>query len=473
MARQALVKFKPGINKSAAVAAVNGSLGAVLPGDWHVVDCPAGTAASCISALKATPDVESVEPNQVYRPNLTPDDPFASQQYALTQISAHEAWDYGTGLPNTNNVTIAVIDAGVQAHFEFGARLTQRNFCNTSGVACIADPNPIPACNHGTRVAGVAAAAGNNANRIAGLSWGADIVSIRVFNDGTCTATCGGGGCATNDAAVANAINNAVALGGNVVINISLGGAAVCNGAVQTAINNAVTADMPVIVSAGNDGGAVNAPANCANTIPVGATDSGGAVASFSSRGPELDDRGVVAPGVAVLTTDVNESTASVTGTSFSSPYVAGLAALILSRQPNFSVAQVRDTLRQSANNIGLGFLPQSQKGGAGRINAFLAMQLAVKGYLADFQGEDKVVSFPNPFRPAVNRNVFFAIAPNLQGDNATLKIYTAAGTLVKELAALAWDGKNSEGQFVVTGTYVFVLSNAKGVHRGRLAVIR
>lgn len=475
VARQALVRFAAGANKSMAATAVNGTLGAELPGGWHVVECLSGSASSCVEALKAVPGVAAAELNNVYRPLLTPNDPLASQQYALTQINAHEGWEYGTGLPNTNNVTIAIIDAGTEAHAEFGARITTRRFCDPAGAACAADGATV-ACNHGTRVAGVAAATGNNGDRIAGLSWGANIASIRVFTLASCTASCGNavGQCATDSPGIANAIDDVrLNIAGEKVINMSIGGALPCNGTVQTAINNAVADGIPVIVSAGNDGGSVNSPANCANTIPVGATDSGGSVASFSSRGPELDTQGVVAPGVGVLTTDVNQSTASATGTSFSAPYVAGLAALILSRQPSFSVTQIRDTLRKSANNIGLGFLPQSSKGGAGRINAFLAMQLAVKGYLADFQGEDKVVAFPNPFRPSRNNNVFFAIAPNLQGENSTLKIYTVAGQLIRELTSLAWDGKNTEGRQVVTGTYVFVLANSKGVHRGRLAVIR
>lgn len=481
-AGEVLVRFEAGANRAAAAAAVGGALGETLPGGWHLVALPAGMgSAQGLSALAGVPGVAGVEYNKVYRANRVPNDPLASSQYALSQINAREGWDYATGSnPSDNPTVIAILDAGIHAtHPEFSGRMATSRECVSA--ACADDTVPF-ACNHGTRVAGVAAAAGDNGDRIAGMNWGATILSVRIFSDAACTDSCDDevGVCGTTDAIVARAIDDArgIIVGTFAdpgVINLSVGAPpTTCSSTLQAAINNAVAAGIPVFVSAGNDGGAVNSPANCANTIPVGATDSSGGVASFSSRGPELDARGVVAPGVAVLTTDINQSTASATGTSFAAPYAAGLASLLFAVQPLWTVDQIRDALRRSANNIGLSvYGPQANKYGAGRINAFLAMQLAVKGRLADFQGEDKVVSFPNPFRPARNPNVFFAIAPALQADNATLKIYTVAGQLIKELRALAWDGKNAEGQLVATGTYIFVLANDKGVHRGRLAVIR
>jgi len=175
-----------------------------------------------------------------------------------------------------------------------------------------------------------------------------------------------------------------------------------------------------------------------------------------------------------VLTTDINDGTASATGTSFAAPYAAGLASLLLTVQPTWGVEDIRAALRRSANNFGIaGLTPQSNKAGAGRINAFMALQYAVKGRVADFGGEDKVVAFPNPFRPARTSSVFFAVAPNLQADNAKLKIYTVSGQLVKELNSASWDGRNRDGHPVASGTYIFVLTNDKGVHRGRLALIR
>lgn len=476
---EVLVRFAPGASRASVAAAVGGALTEQAGSEWQVVQLPEGmTTAQGLAALKAVPGVAAVEYNRFYRPNLIPNDPYVNGQYALSQINAFEGWDHSTG---GSSVIIAVIDAGVHAtHSEFTGRMVAGREC--VDATCAADAVAF-ACNHGTRVAGVAAAAGNNGAGIAGLNWGARIHSVRVFHENDCNDDCSdqvgapNGGCGTFDSWIAAAINDAVGTIGasEGVINMSLGGPpAACNGALQAAINNAVASGIPVFVSAGNDGGAVNSPANCANTIPVAATDASGNIASFSSRGAELDARGVAAPGVTVLTTDINQSTASATGTSFAAPYAAALGALLLTVQPGWTADQVREALRRSANNIGLGaYVPQGTRYGAGRINAFLALQLAVKGQLADFGGEDKVVAFPNPFRPSRNRNVFFAIAPSLQADGATLKVYTVSGQLVRELAGLSWDGRNSDGQPVATGTYVFVLSNDKGVHRGRLAVIR
>lgn len=481
----------------AALAALGGRLGRVLPntGGWRMAVLPPGSAvAAGLAALRAIPGIVEAEPNRAYRLSLTPNDPLMGGQYGLTQIDASSGWDRETGA--TSRVTVAVVDAGVEAtHAELSGKmgLTTDQFCDpgankSSGadnVACANADGAAVACNHGTRVAGIAAASTNNGVDIAGVSWDAQIVSVKVFRNADCTATCGGAGCATDDQAIIDAVNFAIANQnganyGKIVLNLSLGGAGACPAAVNTAFGNAVAAGIPVIVASGNDGGAVQSPGNCGNAIPVGATDASGAVTVFSSRGPELAANGVVAPGQSVRTTDTGGGTTdSATGTSFSAPHVAGVAALILSAKNTLTASQVKDALRQGANNIGLaGYVPGgakvlSNEGGAGRVNAFLALQYAIKGFLADFQGQEKVVAFPNPFRANGSNKVFFAVPPSLQGDGAKLKIYDVAGRKVRDVNAISWDGKNDGGNPVASGTYLFVYSNARGTRTGRFSVIR
>lgn len=505
VAEQVMVRFSSPTTATSRESSLKAMGAAVLSEfpEWTLVGLPSGMrVGQGMQLLRASAGVVSVEPNNVMYVTKTPNDPLVSSQYALSQVDAFAGWEFEVG--HSCRTTVAVVDSGIQGtQTDLTDKILvaeSRAFDAGTGVA--SGLNALsPACNHATRVAGVAAASADNAYQIAGLSWGAKLMSLKVFNDadcapaGSCPNTC-----ATSNAAMISAINYAVtkqnsAAAGKVILNLSLGCTpgsdavecpAACPAAVQTALNNAVAAGIPVIISAGNDGLAVNIPAMCAGTtggsgiMPVGATDSNGAIQSFSSRGPELSANGVVAPGKTVLTTDINNLTASATGTSFSAPYVAGLAALILSAKPEFTPAQVQSTIRGGAVNysvasLGMGnpYTPMSDSAGAGRINTARSLRLAIRGTLADFEGDSKAIAYPNPFRPAQNGSVTITIPVSLQGGPTTIKIYTVSGEMVREITGTTWDGKNREGTMVATGTYLFTVSTAIGITRGRLALIR
>lgn len=477
-----------------SVQAGGGRVTADLGSGWVAVTLPAGmNALQGLPWLQALPGAAQAQYDHVYRPNLSVNDPLAGSQFALDQINARQAWDYETG--TSNRVTIAIIDAGVEkTHVDLSSAMANtgagnRAFAVGTGLETPDDP-PDTECNHATRVAGIAAARGNNGVQMAGVAFGGGVqlVSYRVFNNGTCTPDCGGGGCVTDDAAIIAAINRARNTDrldpafGRMILNLSLGGAQACGAALQTAVTNAVNAGIVLVAASGNDGGAVNSPANCSGVIPVGATDASGSIASFSSRGPELASGGLVAPGAGVLTTTLSDGTVSgINGTSFAAPHVAGVAALILAAKPSFSVAQVLSALRGSSDPVGFGtqgdapyYKTQGNSSGAGRLNAFLALQLAIKGQLADFQGEDKVVAFPNPFRADRHQNVTFAFPASIQGaSDVSIKIYTQDGALVRDLSSLTWNTKNDQGRFVASGTYVYVVSTSRGKRTGRISVLR
>ncbi len=487
---QALVRLSTGVTIAqldAGLVSLAATRGVDLGGGWHLIAlAPGQSVAAALPMLRALYGVAAADPSRVYGANRTPNDPSTNSQYALASVSAFAGWEYEVG--NSSRVTIAVIDTGIDGtHPDLTGKLTNttsRAFDPNSGAASANNP-PTPACNHATRVAGVAAASTDNGTQVAGMSWGAQLLSLKVFTDASCpSVSCADAGCLTNDPGIIAAINHAVTLQntaavGKVVINMSLGGAGACPGAVQTAITNAVAAGVPVIVASGNDGGAVNDPGNCAGAIPVGATDSNNAIASFSSRGAELAANGLVAPGVSVLTTDQGGGTASATGTSFSAPMVSGLAALILSAKPTFTVAQVSAALRGGADSVGVAGYGVAASGalgtssGAGRMDAFRTMRLAVKGTLAGFDGEEKPIAFPNPFRTSEIGTVAFAIPPSLQGANTSIKIYTIDGTFVRAVSGLVWDGKNTSGNPVASGTYIFAVTTSAGTGRGRLSVLR
>lgn len=470
--------------------------GAFRAGDlgngWLSVGWSDGSpVATKLTALKNVFGVLAVEPSNVYRASRVPNDPLFNSQYALAQVSAPAGWEFEVG--NSSRVTIAVIDAGIDGtQPDLTAKLantTSQIFDQTTGAASTNNP-PTYACNHATHVAGVAAASTDNTSLVAGMSWGAQLVSLKVFQDSACDTNCCSAGthdcspatntCGASDPAIIGAINRAAALEntgayGLIVVNISLGASNTsCPVAMQSAITAAVNAGVVVVAAAGNDGGSVNSPANCTGVIPMGATDNTSQIASFSSRGTELANNGLVAPGVSLLTTDLNGATASATGTSFSSPMGAGLAALILSAKPSTSpdgtlVANVKALMRGGAESVGQPATLQ----GAGQMNVFRSLRLATKGTLAGFDGDQKPIAFPNPFRLSQGTSVNISIPTSLSGSGTDIKIYTLTGHIVRELSTPVWDGKNNDGRLVASGSYMFVVKTSAGSASGRMAVIR
>ncbi|MFH1724290.1 MAG: S8 family peptidase [Elusimicrobiota bacterium] len=467
----------------------------------HVGLAPGVPVSVGLTQLRGLSGVVRVQPNNVFRPSKIPNDPMFDSQYHLGKINAPAGWEYEVG--DSSTVTVVVVDAGVEkTHPDLQSKLVgsaQFQFCdvNNSGT-CGVDPGPL-ACNHGTMVAGVAAASTNNGFGVSGVSWRAKVFSIKVFPHSGCNPTSDPApgdcpltaGCVTNDTTMWKALNYArlnlhnKPQFGKVVVNMSIGGAATCgwqDAFIQTEINNAVGDGMVIVVSAGNDGGAVNSPGNCSNVIPVGATDKYDNIASFSSRGTELASNGVVAPGVSLVTTDVGGGyTAGATGTSFSAPIVSGLAALILAEKPAYTPAQVQAAIRNSADGIGVSSLglaagsrPSGNVSGAGRVNAFRAMKLVVEGTLAGFAGDEKVIAFPNPFRTGTHRTATISIPRGLQSTSASIRIYTIDGQMVRDLGAqTTWDGANDSGLPVATGVYIILVTTDAGSERARVAVIR
>ncbi|MCX5789870.1 MAG: S8 family serine peptidase [Elusimicrobia bacterium] len=489
MSEEALARFDDKSDASARRTALqNAGFSVQSPvgkGPWQLVYMPSGmTVAAGLSVLKAMPGVLAAEPNHAYRALKTPNDPLVGSQWHLGNVGAFAAWQYETGA--THQVDIAVIDTGIQMdHPDLLANLDSSASRDCSGGTCTT--NQAPACDHATRVAGVAAAAANNGTGVAGMSWSAKLVSLRVFPDGVCTSDCGdvtANSCTTSDAAISAALAYAQSLPAPVIANMSIGATGSCPSAIQTAIDLAFAAGVTVFAAAGNDGGSVNNPGNCNHVVPVGATDSNNSVAAFSCRGAELAANGLVAPGVNLVTTDINSGYTSAgngaTGTSFSSPLAAGIAALMLSAKPTLTPAQVQANLRASASNIGVsaaglkpGVSPLGNVAGAGMLNAYSAMRLTMTGS-TQFDGTAKAIAFPNPFHPASDGTVTLTVPVDLQGGHTTIKIYSQSAQLVRDLGgSKSWDGKNDAGLPVATGTYLFLIKSDKGSTTSRLALIR
>ena len=490
-AGSAIVRFKAGVSSATAASLLEASGFKLLAGferfNWSVVGLPGGMdVSSGLTVLKNLPQVEWAEPNAVYRAKKVPNDTYVGRQYALPQVQAFGAWEFETGF--SSRTTIAFIDTGIEGtNPELKDKLVgiSQFFTPESFPVRSADQPPTPACNHATHTAGVAAASADNSAGIAGLSWGSKLISLKVFANADCDTSCcsaahdcsdSGNTCGTTLFAIAEALSYIIPFHntpefGKIIVNMSLGSPPSCSSAMQSAVTAAAGAGLLLVAAGGNESnGVIDSPADCAGVIAVGATDSQDKLASFSNSDNLMITKGVTAPGVGIYTTDLSGGYTTASGTSFSSPMTAGLAALIWSAKPSYSADQVWTTIKNSADDLGA---PGPDRDfGWGRINALKALRLAVTG-TSQFAGTLKAVAYPNPFRPGVQRLLTFTVPEKMTGSGVEVKIYTSEGELVKKTDGLFWDGRNSAGVPVVSGVYLFRLKTDKDSAVGKFALIR
>ena len=344
-------------------AAVQGSLkaagareiGRVPQIGVRILQVPAQAEARVIAALSNNPNIEFAEPDYIANIILTPNDPYYSAyQWHLPKVSAPSAWDTTTG---SSAVTVAVVDSGVQANHPdlVGRVLAGYDFVNN-------DSDPADDNGHGTAVAGVAAAKGNDGIGVAGAAWNVAILPVKTMN-------ASGSG---SHSAIANGINYSADRGAK-IINLSLGGTT-SSSTLQNAVSYAWNKGSLLVAAAGNNGSSTTVyPAAYPNVVAVSATTSADTLASFSSYGSFVD---LSAPGQDITTTWIGSSYVTISGTSFSSPLTAGVAALALSRNPALSNAQISSLL--TGNTDDLGAVGYDTFFGSGRLNAAKVVAAAV-----------------------------------------------------------------------------------------------
>jgi len=267
-------------------------------------------------------------------------DPLRSQQYGLETVHVPEAWDIATG----EEVRVAVIDSGVdRAHADLALQVAQGEGETVAEPTGTYQTLPVGPWNttqdtdgHGTLVSGIVAAQRGNGVGIAGVS-DATIVPVKMIAFG---------GLETVDD-VAEAMH--VALDANAdVLQMSVS-TRDTSPALDAALARAEAEDAVVVASAGNTGGdEPRWPANAGTAIAVGAVDEETAVWENSNRDPS-----VVAPGVDVFSSWLGNTYREATGTSFSTPFVSGTAALMLDACPSLSPAQVRESVNATAEDLG------------------------------------------------------------------------------------------------------------------------
>jgi subtilisin family serine protease len=211
---------------------------------------------------------------------------------------------------------------------------------------------------HGTHVAGLIAAAGNNTIGVAGVAWHTRLMPVRVLDsDGLGW-----------ESDIIQGLSYAITNGAR-VINMSLG-LSEPSPALAAAVARAEAQGVLIVAAAGNNAGTVLYPAAYPTVLSIGASDRADLRAGFSAHGARLD---LLAPGVDILSTWNGVPYFLRSGTSMAAPHVAGVAGLLLTHMPGLSAAQVRTCLLRSAADLGPhGWDAQT---GWGRLDAARALQ--------------------------------------------------------------------------------------------------
>ncbi|HKQ48942.1 MAG TPA: S8 family serine peptidase [Phycisphaerae bacterium] len=353
-----ILKFKPGASDAGKQRAVGRAVGARAAAEIPqlgvtILELPATASETAqMHALRLEPEVEFAELDRVYPPaDLLPNDYWYFGQWHLPKIAAPIAWGATTG---NSGVIIAICDTGIDStHPDLASKLVP-GWNVYSNDADLTDQT-----GHGTSVAGAAAAASNNNVGVASPAWGCPIMPIRVSNStGMATSTM-----------IATGILWAADHGAKVV-NVSFYG--VNGDATVTSAAQYLQGRGGVMTAAAGNDGLFYSAADNPYILAVGATGSDDVLASFSSRGNYID---LTAPGAGIYTTARGGGYGSATGTSFSAPIAAGVAALVMSVRPELSPDQVQAVLKQSANDLGTTGWDSSY--GWGRVNAAQAVALA------------------------------------------------------------------------------------------------
>ncbi len=381
-----LVKFKEGASAADVRAALSRrglSIEREIPRlGLKSLAVPPGQELTMAESMRRDPAVEYAELDYLVSVAVIPSDPRWENQWAPAKIGAPAAWEITTG---SEEIIIAVLDTGVKLDHPDLAATVWTNpgevpansldddqngkvddvhgwhfYHQCSGSECLPfeDDDLRDDAGHGTHVAGIAAAETDNQVGIAGISWGAQLMPVKVLDE------YGDGWYSDVIAGIVYATDN-----GADVVNLSLGGEE-SSQALQEAVDYSHAQGVLLIAATGNTGGAVLYPAACDHVLGVGATDVNDVRPGFSNYGPETD---VVAPGVSIYSTWPRlDGYWRKSGTSMAAPHAAGLAALIWSARPDLSNDQVAQAISRTA--LDLGAPGWDEFYGWGRIDAYRAL---------------------------------------------------------------------------------------------------
>lgn len=356
--------------------------------------CSTGTPSASLSALRRLAESGAfawIIPNRRIVIAGEPNDPGYANQWNMRIIQAPAAWDISIG---SRQVIIAILDTGISlSHPDLQANLWENtdeiagNGLDDDGNGFIDDrwgwnfvnntPNPEDDHLHGTHVAGIAGAVGNNAIGIAGTAWQVQLMPVK-FLDRNGQGTFLG---------MLQAMRYAVDNGARVVnLSVSADGdlGAEERRLLDETMNYVKSRGAIAIAASGNAGANIPAyPARHPDIIAVGASTASDERWWLSNYGEGLD---LLAPGAGVYSTSRSSSGptySTASGTSMAAPHVSGTVALLWAVNPSLSPAEVASILRQSADDLNFPSYPGPDAYiGWGRLNLRRAVQAAAFGQI-------------------------------------------------------------------------------------------
>lgn len=467
------------------------------------------------------PQVEYAEIDERAYPLMVPNDTdYAAQQWNL-KAPTDEAG--GANLPNAwsrtvagqdlngAGVTVAVVDTGYRPHPDLLANLvpgydfvsmdadgtyTTANDGNGRDTDALdpGDWNPVAQvapdvpCDvadstwHGTRVAGIIGAVGNNGLGVIGIAYGATLLPVRALG------RCGG---YVSDIAAGIQWAAGLPIPGTPanshpakVINVSIGSEGDCSITFQQAISAAHSAGSVIVVATGNQGKtSIDSPANCTGVIAVTAHTRLGDSADYANIGPGThisapgggfgsviagDGSSVYSTANSGLTVPVADTYGGYNGTSFAAPHASGVAALLFQIRPTISPDAVLTYLRANARPYLAGSYCSGRSDcGSGMLDAF-----ATVAALQTAQGtpnQAPVMGVLNAQTVAAGGSLqFTATATDADGDRVT---FTASGLP----SGASFDGNTGlfSWGYALPGVYSVYITPSDGALTGSLATVR
>ncbi len=314
------------------------------------------TLSNQLQSLATMPEIQYADANTYMYMQKTPNDSrYAEQWHYFDEkggMNLPDAWEITTG---SQDIVVGVVDTGIVKHENITEKLLPgHNFVDDKNSEDDPTDHGGDTSYHGTHVAGTIGAATDNLGVVAGVSWGAKILPVRVLGDD------GRGSMADINEGIRWAAGLSHIKNPNPakVINLSLGGFGKCSASMQETIDEVNAKGAILVVAAGNSNMPAKffQPANCKGVITVGASNKDGKKAFYSNYGDTVD---IIAPGGDTRKNDENGILSLsapgefqfLQGTSMASPHIAGLVALMLSVDNTLTTEKAIKYLQKSVKN--------------------------------------------------------------------------------------------------------------------------
>ncbi len=349
-------------------AGITSAIASVTGKNIVLVKSAEKTTEELLTELRKNPAVQSAAPNYRIRLSRTPDDPYymGGQLWGMTAIKAPTAWDTSVG---SKNVFAVVLDTGIKYdHPDLAANMGRDLEGNYGYDYSNGDLDPMDDNGHGTHVAGIIGAKGNNGTGVAGVNWAVSLLAVKVLDDE-------GSGDIYDLVSGLEYVTDQKRRGLNIrAANMSLGVWLDRSNANEAAAINAMStacravSDQGVIlaVASGNEYQDIDSPGGYLsnpdklwedyrgmlpypatfshpNMITVSAINSSYRRPDFANYSPRYVH--LAAPGENIWSTYHNGGYAELDGTSMATPYVAGAAALLAAAFPSESAGQIRSRI--------------------------------------------------------------------------------------------------------------------------------